>query len=108
MSNYKDRGMIKYQPFDSLTNSYWMKKELQKNKNKITQPTLSEDQLEEIDMKIKEAYFNKDMIKIYYYFNGAILKKEIKIKLIDYNKKQIVLSDNTKIYYKQIVSVKNI
>ena len=108
MSNYKDRGMIKYQPFDSLTNSQKMKHEIQLKKNKITQPTLSEDQLEEIDMKIKEAYYNKDKVKVSYYLNGAILEKEVKIKLIDYNKKQIILSDNTKVYYKQIVKVKNV
>ena len=108
MSDYKDRGMMKYQPFDSLTNSLMMKKELQKNKNKIAMPTLSEDQLEEIDLKIKEAYHNKDVIKISYYFSGNIIKKDVKIKLIDYVKKQIVLSDNTKIFYKQIVDVKNI
>ena len=108
MSNYKDRGMIKYQPFDSLTNSAKMKHDIQLKKNKVVMPTLSEDQLEEIDLKIKEAYHNKDKIRISYYFSGNIIKKDVKIILIDYIKKQIVLSDNTKVFYKQIVSVKNI
>ena len=108
MSDYKDRGMMKYQPFDSLTNSLAMKHELQLKKNKITKPTLSEDQLEQIDLKIKEAYYNNDSIKIYYYSNGKILNKANKILRIDNIKKIIVLNDNTKIFYKQIVDVKNI
>ena len=108
MSEYKDRGMMKYQPFDSLTNSLAMKHELQLKKNKVTMPTLSEDQLETIDLKIKEAYYNNDNIKIYYYSNGKILDKTNKILKIDNIKKIIVLNDNTKVFYKQIVDVKNV
>ena len=103
-----DRGMKKWLPFDSLTNTNKMKHELSKKKSRIEMPILSEDQLEKIESIIKEAYFNKDYIIIYYYINGTILNKKIKIKSIDYNKKQIILSDNTNIYYKQIVNVKNI
>ena len=103
-----DRGMKKWQPFDSLTNTNKMKHELSKNKQKVEMPILSEDQLIKLENKIKEAYFNKDLIKIYYYFSGSIINKEGKIKFIDYNKKQIILSDNTKLYYKQIIKVKNI
>lgn len=108
MNDYKDRGMIKWQPFDSLTNFKKMKIDLQRKKNKKEMPILSEDQLVNIENIIKEAYFNKNKIKIYYYLNGAILNKEVKIKNIDYYKKQIILSDNTNIYYKQIINVKNV
>lgn len=103
-----DRGMKKWLPFDSLTNTNKMKKDLNKRKLKVEMPILSEDQLTKLEIKIKESYYNKDEIIIYYYFNGNILNKQTKIKLIDYNKKQIVLSDNTKLYYKQIINVKNI
>lgn len=103
-----DRGMKKWQPFDSLTNSNKMKNELSRNKLKVEMPILSEDQLNKLDQVIQEAFFNKNLIKIYYYFNGNILNKDIKIKSIDYNKKQIILSDNTKLYYKQIIKIKYI
>ena len=100
-----DRGMKKWLPFDSLTDTYNMKKELNKKKIKIEKPDLSEDQLESIEEKILEAYFNKDIIKIHYYFNNNILIRQEKIKSIDNNKKQIILSDNTKILFKQITKV---
>ena len=102
-----DRGMIKWQPFDSLTNTKKMKHELELNKHKIQMPSLSDDQLQEIEENIKEAYYNKDYINIKYYFNGTIINKKIKIKYINYNLKQIILSDNTLVYYKQIISVKS-
>lgn len=102
-----DRGMKKWAPFNSLTNTNKMKHDLNKQKISIKMPILSEDQLEKIDNNIKEAYYNKDIINIEYYLNGAIINKKGKIKLIDYNKKQIILSDNTKLYYKQIINVKN-
>ena len=100
-----DRGMKKWLPFDSLTNTRKMKHELSKKKIKIEKPILSEDQLETIEEKILEAYFNKDVIKIYYYFNNNILIRQEKIKSIDNNKKQLILSDNTKILFKQITNV---
>ena len=95
-------------PFNAVCDGTCLVDEIIYEKSKIRKPILSEDQLEKIESIIKEAYFNKDYIIIYYYINGTILNKKIKIKSIDYNKKQIILSDNTNIYYKQIVNVKNI
>jgi len=100
-----DRGMIKWQPFDSLTNSKKMKKEIAKNKIKKEMPILSEDQLEKINENIQEAYHNYSNIKITYYFNNNIIVKETKIKKIDFNLKQIILLDNTKLYYKQVINI---
>ena len=100
-----DRGMKKWLPFDSLTNTYKMKQELSRKKIKVEMPILSEDQLNKLEITIKEAFFNKDIVKIHYYFNNNIIIKEAKIKSIDYNNKYILLSDNTKLYYKQIINV---
>ena len=105
MNKINDRGMIKWQPFDSLTNTRKLKHELQLKKVKVEMPILSDDQLNVIEENIKEAYFNKNYVNIKYYLNGAILKKKAKIKSINYNSKYIRLSDNTLIYYKQIISV---
>ena len=103
-----NRGMKKWAPFNSLVNTNKMKKDISKSKNVIKMPILSEDQLEKIENTIKEAYYDKDYIYIEYYFNNAIINKKCKIKFIDYNKKQIILSDNTILFHKQIVNVKNI
>ena len=100
-----DRGMKKWLPFDSLTDTNKMKHEISKKKIKIEKPILSEDQLNLIEEKILEAYFKKDVIKIYYYFKNNIIIRQEKIKSIDNIKKQIILSDNTKILFKQITNV---
>ena len=102
-----DRGIKKWQPFNSLGNTLKIKQELNKQKIKTSMPLLSEDQLEKIENNIKEAYYNKDLIIIHYYLNGNIIKKQTKIKNINYNSKKIILSDNTILYYKQIIKVKN-
>ena len=103
-----DRGMMKWQPFDSLGNSARMKKEIARSKNKKEMPLLSEDQLSKINTKIQEAYFNFSDIKITYFFNNNIITKKVKIKKIDYNLKQLILSDNTKLFYKQVINVENV
>ena len=101
-----DRGMKKWLPFDSLTNTNKMKHEISKKKIKIEKPILSEDQLNQLEIIIKEAFFNKDLVEIHYYTNNNILTKKVNIISIDYNKKLILLSDNTKLYYKQIINIK--
>ena len=106
MNKINDRGMIKWQPFDSVTSTKKMTKEIAKSKNKIEMPILSEDQLIQIENNLKEAYYNSNDVTITYYFNGVLIKKNVKIKRLDYVKKQIRLSDNTLLYYKQIVKIK--
>ena len=54
----------------------------------------------------RSATCNADDVTITYYFNGVLIKKNVKIKRLDYVKKQISLSDNTLLYYKQIVKIK--
>src|SRR5574344_2829642 len=102
-----DRGMIKWQPFDSLTSSKKMCYDILKEKNKKVMPTLSEDQINVIIDELLEAYYNQETIKITYYYNGSILDKINKIKYIDKIKKEIILDDSSIIYFKQILKISN-
>ena len=102
---YKDRKMLKWQPFDSVMSSKKAVYEAYLKRQKIEPPILSEDQLSELNELIKEAYYSNNTIKIHYFFSGSIITKITKIKKINYNKKQIILNDNTIIYYKQITKV---
>ena len=102
---YKDRGMLKWQPFDSVMSGKKAVNEAYLKRQKIQIPILSEDQLNELNDLIKEAYYSNNTIKIHYFFSGNIIIKKAKIKNINYNKKQIILNDNTIIYYKQITKV---
>jgi hypothetical protein len=107
LNEIHDRGMIKWQPFDSITSTKKMCYDILKERNYETPPILSEDQLEIIEETILNSYYNKDKVKIAYYYNGSILNKETKIKYIDKIKKQIICSDAHIIHFKQIIKIKN-
>ena len=106
-SEIHDRGMIKWQPFDSVTSTKKMCYDILKERSYKTPPILSEDQLALIEEVILDSYYNKDKVKIEYYYNGSILYKETKIKYLDKIKKQIICSDASIIHFKQIVKIKS-
>ena len=100
-----DRKMMKWQPFDSLTNSKKMKHELALNKQKSSMPTLSQDQIESINENLSYAYSCKILIKVTYFYNYKILYKEAYIKKIDKINKKIIFDDNSNLYYNQIINI---
>ena len=51
-----DRGMIKWEPFNSVIPSSKVIKDVMKEKNKIKKPILSEDQLKIIEQKLIESF----------------------------------------------------
>lgn len=104
----KDRGMIKWQPFDSLLSTKKVAKEITEKKNLQRMITLSEDQLKEIEENLKEAYYNGELVKITYYRLGKYYHKNALIKYIDKSKKQIILNDSSIIHFKQIVKITQI
>ena len=106
MNSIHDRGMIKWQPFDSLTNSKKLCYDLLSSRNKVSMPILSEDQLQVLEDKVKESYYNKELILIEYYYNGDIKHKTTKIRYIDINKKQLICSDASIIYFRQLLKIK--
>lgn len=105
MPDINDRKMVKWQPFDSLTNTKKLTKDILKEKDRIPMPTLSNDQENELEANILEAYYNAEEIIITYYHNGYIYKKETTIKFIDKNKKQVILNDKSILYFKQILKI---
>lgn len=101
-----DRGIIKWQPFDSVTPSKKMVDKLLNEKLKIKKPVLSEEQLEDIQNKLFEAYNNEIKTTIEYYKNGYILKEIGKIKILYPNMSKIIINNKT-IYFNQIVKITN-
>lgn len=99
-----DRGIIKWQPFDSCYSSEKIVKEIQKDKEKISFPTLSTDQLEVIDETIRSAYQLQLPVQIKYFYNGVIYQASGKIKGISLQEKKIYLN-NKSIYLKQILKI---
>ena len=101
-----DRGIIKWQPFDSVTPSKKMVDKLLKEKQKISKPILSEEQLSNIQEKLFESYNNEIKTTIEYYKNGYIFKEIGVIHSIDLNSGKLVLN-NKYIYFNQIIKITN-
>ena len=102
MSN--DRGMIKWAPFNSVINSNQIIKELIKEREKISQPIISNEDTKNIEDAIINAYYTKSKVKIIYYENGYLLNIISKIKKIDQIYKMIYL-DNKRLLFKQIIKI---
>lgn len=99
-----DRGIIKWQPFNSCFSGSNVINEIKSNRSKIGLPVLSEDQINVIEEKIKDAYTLKIFINITYYYDGKINNTNGIIKGINTQEKKICLN-NTYIYFKQILKI---
>ncbi len=104
MKDNYDRGIIKWQPFNSLFNASVIINDINIEKSKEKCPILSEDQLENIEEAIKDAYLLKQDVDIKYYYDGNIIERLGKINYLDMQNKNICLS-NKIIYFKQILNI---
>ena len=102
-----DRGIIKWAPFNSVTPSKELINRLSKEKLKISKPVLSEEQLENLQNNLFEAYNNELESIIRYYKNGMILNEKSKIKVLDLSHNRIILNNNKAIYFNQIITIIN-
>ena len=105
MPKMYDRGMVKWQPFDSLLSTKKMCSDILKKKNVKKMVILSEDQLNIIEKRIIASYYNKSLVNIIYYYNGNYFKKKSIIKYLDEYKKEIILNDGLVIHFGQIVNI---
>ena len=102
--NKLDRGMIKWQPFNSLINGKYIVNSILKEKAKISKPIISDEDKKTLEEKIIEAYYCQNTVTITYYQNGFLLKIKSKIKKIDNIYKIIYLDDKT-LLFKQILGI---
>lgn len=102
--NKLDRGMIKWQPFNSLINGKYIVNSILKEKAKISKPIISDEDQKTLEEKIIEAYYCQNKVTITYYQNGFLLKIKSKIKKIDNIYKIIYLDDKT-LLFKQILGI---
>ncbi len=98
------RGIIKWRPFDSVTSSQRIIKDLLKERGKIKKPILSEEQKGILESKLVLAFYTNDSIKISYFRNGEINHFEDKIKKIDSTYHKIYFQNHI-ILFDQITEV---
>lgn len=99
------RNQIKWAPFNSVMNT---KKELiniSKNKEKISRPTLSDDQLSYFNILIYDSLNSNIKLRFSIYFNGFIYKKESTVIKIDSLNKIIYLDNNDRIFIDNIIDI---
>lgn len=106
MAKYKDRGILKWAPFDALDGQHTVLEDMIYNVNKKDKTTLSEDQEEEIDSIIRFSYENKKEVIIKYYSCGYNNDTYGYIKNINSVKKMITLDTNEEIDLDNILSIK--
>ena len=103
----KDRGMIKWAPFNSLMNPRKTINSLLIERGKIEKPQISEEKQKALEEKIIESYYCQSLVLITYYKDGFLLKVKSKIKKIDSVYKTIYLENQNKILFKQIFNITN-
>lgn len=101
----KDRGIIKWMPFNSLVGQKKMIDNLIMEKQKIKKPILSLEQQNTIEEKIIEAFYEQIKITLKIYKDGTILTVTSKISSIDYTYKKIILENNNTLIFNQIIDV---
>lgn len=105
MNKYKDRGIIKWLPFDSLIGYHDLINDLRYRLGKKDKPVLSDDQLEEMDRTLKISLTNQEDIFITYYQDGYIKQTVGKVKSINILERQLTLDDNAHYLLDNIVNI---
>ena len=100
----KDRGMIKWMPFNSVVASKDILYSLMKEKTKVTRPIMSDDEIKTIEDAIIDAYYTEQKVYITYFKNVYNYEYYGKIKKIDSSNKLIYLN-NLKLLFNQITGV---
>jgi len=99
-----DRGIIKWQPFESVISSSVIAREIREEKSKIQKPILSEEQKIIIENNILEAFYENVPISILYFKDNHLYKKKNKIIKIYPTNKKIIFDDYSYLYFNQIVN----
>jgi hypothetical protein len=100
------RGMIKWQPFNSVINSKETLRTVLYEKEKVEAPILSDEDEEKIEQDITLSYYTNNLIEITYFKDGYFYKIKVQIKKIDKIYKRIYLSNNICLLFKQITNTK--
>lgn len=82
-SQYIDRGIIKWAPFDALVGYGAMIREMKLRLGKKDKPILSDDQYEELNRKLSLAVLQGIDVEIEYFFEGYIRTTFGKIRKLD-------------------------
>ncbi len=99
-----DRGFIKWQPFNSVIPSKMILNSI--NKEQVVKPTLFPEEQTILSEQVKDAFYSKDKITIFYYENGQVKKVNTFISKLNTTNNTIELGGFKTISFNQIYSLK--
>lgn len=103
MSNYRDRGIIKWAPFDALISYQEVLSAMRYERGKKEQPLLSDDQYETLDRTFHEAMHTHEALQITYYEDGYFKMMYGHLKTYDAIKKILIFCEGFHIKIGQII-----
>ena len=102
MSQYSNRGMIKWMPFQSLNEQATYLQQMRANRSKVERPHISSDVAECINLILTS--YQGELVEIRYYDSGVINKAKGIIKYIDNFAKRLRIED-IDITFKDILDI---
>lgn len=102
----EERGMIKWAPFASVIDPKTLVNKVDTEKNKISKPIISEEEIQNIENDIMYSLNIKEPISITYYEKGKILQTNSIVIKIDTYSKIIYFSNNLKLHFDNIIKTK--
>lgn len=104
----RDRGEIKWAPFNSVINGKYIVSEIEKKKKRINKPVLSDEQVSYIEKAILEAMSDGVMVDLTFYKEGFLYHDKATILRVDSALKKIYLSNMHVLYFWDIINIKTI
>lgn len=102
---YKDRGIMKWAPFDALTGFNELIKDLKHKLGKKEKPELLEDRLEELDRTLKKAIKEHQTLMVEYFHDGYIITTHGHIAKVDFHHKLVQLDTKEVIRIDDIINL---
>ena len=99
-----DRGMIKWAPFNSVISSKEVVRSIQSERNIFKMPIFSDEQKQNIEEKLIEAFYEQKTVCIDYFYAGKIIQKNGIIKKIDSTFHKIYFN-NQILIFEQILKI---
>lgn len=103
MSNYQDRGLIKWMPFDALSGFGSMIYDLQQKLLRHTMPELLPEHQETLQYTLSEAVYRDALVSITYYQQHKLFETIGHIVNLDPLKRRIKLSTGEMIQTEVII-----
>lgn len=99
------RELVKWQPFQAIIPGNRMVHDVLEQKNKISMPVLSDDQLYQIQERLLYSYQTQEKVQLIYFHGGRLYRKVGKVTEIDANQRRIVLNGHFFLFFSQIVEI---